>query len=219
MLDIPEENMQLFVNFDPGKVYRNPKGIWAISYLYNLIAIPTAFFGIHANVTKFLLPPISIVMVIWLIYLSFGLAKKKASCMLFTGYITTLTSIVSFLAAYKLLSIITDVSPIAIVSAIVAYIAMTVLMIPFTQRLVAKGFYNRPSNSCGAIVVAGVILVTSVVIRSMKGHISQNTAILIAVVILLLLAFLLIFSGVVFFFRYYCFRHMQSQGMKTLANS
>lgn len=219
MIDIPQENIQRFLEFDPTNICKTPKALWSIYFFSNLIAIPTALFGIHASVTRILLLPMSAALMIWLIYLSFGFTKKKAHCLLFIGCLYSFLSIASLLAMYKLLSTITDISTGTLVGVIVIYAVVTLLMIPFVQRLVAKGHYNRPQKANGALGISSIGFVFAlIVIHSQKNHMSQNGAIQILVYCLLFFAFFGIMGEIVFFHKYYFFRHMRANTMEELTN-
>lgn len=219
MINIPEENIRCFIEHDPIGICKTPKVLWSIFLLYNIIAIPTALLGRYASVTRTLLLPVSVVLGIWLIYLSLGLTKKKAGCLLYTGVLYTFISLASLLAAYKFLSMITtQVHPSAIVVVIAVYFVVTLLMIPGVKKLVTQGFYNGPKKPkdtlLGTGLAGGVLALT--ITRFMIGHISRYAAGQIVIFGLLVLSFFCVMLEIIFYNRYYYLRRMIRKGTAEL---
>lgn len=183
-----KEDVQGYINYT-SDINKGTK-LFSIFILMISICIPTAFFGIYANITKIIILPIVFAMTVWLIYLSKSPRSFDMQYPLYMGIYSVFLSLTCLLAAYKSTSLVMRVPITYVIVIITAYVISCMASIFFILRLIKKGHFRgagKEKNYIGLTVVAGV-LGMSIAGASLK-NISQNTEDLLMGIGLIIIAF------------------------------
>lgn len=198
---IEKENVQGYIDFEPNVPKKN--GLLGFGWIMLIVCIPSALFGVYAEITKIIMLPLVIIMSLWIIYLLIKTDTKRLQYILFLGVASVFISVSFLIAAYKIASTVMRVSTAYILLIVLAFIIANVLGIFNTIRLIKKGHFKvKKNNGNPVVMIFAVGLLGLGSGKILIGKISQDTAVAILVIGLMFLGFL-ISIGTHNFLKYY----------------
>ncbi|MHB1395123.1 MAG: hypothetical protein ACYCYE_19145 [Clostridia bacterium] len=188
-MEFKRENIIGYVNSETSVPRKN--ALWGSLTVMLMVCIPSALFGVYANITRIVLIPIIGIFCIWIFYLLVNIESKKNQYTLFLGNFSVFISLSYILAAYKVAASAVDVPMVYIFVTLIAYVLTNVVSIINIIRLLNRGYYNLPHKAENPM---GIIFAMSIlglgIGRVMVGKVSQDIAVTILVTCLMFMGFL-----------------------------
>jgi hypothetical protein len=189
LIMIEKENVENYIKVESNIPMR--KGLLSFLWIMLIVCVPSAIFGVYADVTKLIMLPLVLIISLWLIYLLIDTDNKKMQLTLFLGILSVFISVSFLIAAYKVASTEIKVPPSYVLLAITFYLIANIVSVLNTIRLIKNGYYNvqrKIENPMGIIFAAGVLGlgIGGVLIKKMD----QVSVVAILVVGLIFLSFL-----------------------------
>jgi len=182
-------NIESYVNTESSIPKRN--GLLSFWWLMLIVSIPSAVFGVYADITKIAILPLVAILSFWIIYLLVNADSKKMNYILFLGVFSIFISISFLIAAYKIAVIEINVSGNYVLLIIFVYFLSIILGILNTFRLIRKGYYKKQrkiENPIGMIFASGLFGLG--IGRLLLAKISQDIVVAVLVIGLIFLGFL-----------------------------
>lgn len=183
------KNLQGYINIE--SAIPQKKGLLSFLYLMLIICVPTSIFGIYSNVTKIIMLPITVVMILWVLYLLIKKQKSKSQFILFQAIFSTFISLSLLIAAYKIASSELQVPIKLVVLIFLIYIIIILSGMLYTLRLIENGYFvveRKSENPMGVIVTSGFLGLGLGRILMFKT--SEDTAVLVLILGIIFLGFL-----------------------------
>lgn len=184
-----EAKIESYINMESN--VQKKKGLLSFWWIMIIVCIPSAIFGEYADITKYIVLPLVVIMSLWIIYLLINTDSKKIQYILFLGIFSVFISISFLIAAYKIAVTETSVSFIYVFILILAYILSNIMGIVNTLRLIERGYFltqRKMENPMGIIFAAGLLGLG--IGRTLLGNTSQDIVVTVLVVGLIFLGFL-----------------------------
>ena len=188
-MEIRNNDILSYVNTESNVPKKN--SLWGSMTVMLMVCIPSAIFGVYANITKVTLLSMVVVFSIWIFYLLVNTENKKNQYILFLGIFSGFISLSYMLAAYKVASSAMNVSSFYIIITLIVYLLTNIVSILNVTRLIKKGYYNvqrKTENPMGIIFAMSILGLGAG--RAMVGNVNQDVAVTILVTCLIFMGFL-----------------------------
>lgn len=203
------DNIQQYIGFETD--YPKRSGLLGLLWIMLIVCIPVAFLGVYSIITKIVILPLMLAMIIWIVYLLDKTETKSVQYILFLGIFSVFMSVSFLVAAYKIASLTAEISVTYLVLIMAAYIFANLINIFITYRLIKKGYYNvkrKIKNPIGVIFAASIIgLATGKLF--LNSGISQHLSARVMIICLVFLGLCFSF-GTHNFLKYYFVKNYQS---------
>lgn len=167
-----------------------------------IVSLPSAIFGVYANITKIIFLPLIIVFCIWIVYLLKNTKGKRKQYILFLGLVSFFISISFMILAFNFASTIMTVKLIYIIGVAFFYILANTFYILNVLRLIKKDYYQKQGKTESPYSIIFPMAILGLGIGKSLYSVSQEKIVLIIVACMLFMAFL--FSiGIHNLLRYY----------------